>query len=184
MGLVSVEVKTGVRPIGGFDVRRVSLDLGFERDKGIKVVSAAPETAYEVLGEREIQTAESEKRGSSSMDTNEGTIGAKALGYDARVKIIDSETQTTEYAQSVNKSLRDRPTIPRVSCSDVGTNVHWDLYRTPTQRLTGGISFSCDFLAPRSEETVAIDVQLSATISSWGPVSTRCKDTMTLVFQE
>ncbi|MGA1871657.1 MAG: hypothetical protein ACMUJM_24280 [bacterium] len=65
---------------------------------------------------------------------------------------MDSETQQTEYAQSISKVIGDRPTVPRVSCTDVGANVHWDLYETPTQRPIGGLRFLCNLLVPRIEK--------------------------------
>jgi len=184
LGAVCTELKVGIRPTEGFNVQRISLDLDFGRSKGVQILYASPETEYEVIGEREIQSGVTDKTAISSTGKGEAKVGAKAFGYEARVNFVDSETQQTEYVQSASRTLRDRPTIPKVSCTDVGANVHWDLYQTPTQEPTGGLRFLCNLLVPRTERIISVEVILTACLSLWGTVSTRCQKEVTLVFKE
>ena len=184
MQLVAVEARTRIRPKEGFRVQRAAFELQFEAVPPVQVVSARTETEFEVLGDRELTTGASGKRMQSHQKTDEGSIGAKALGYEANLKFIDVSAQSTEYAQSVSATLKDRPTVPRISCDAVGSTAHWDLYSTPNYTPAGGLTFETRILVNRSLRNVAVKSFLAATFISWGLVETRTSKSLDLVFRE
>lgn len=181
---VLIEARVGVRPQEGFEVRRIAFDLDFGGGLDIQVISASPETEFEVLGEREIERGESSKSTSTEGSSDEFTFGSKSKVFGANIKFTDTESYSEEYGQTVNTKFVDKPTFQKVSCTAVGANVHWDINETPSYKPVGGLNFSSTVLVPRTFQKVEVTAKLTVQLKSWGPVEIRASKTLDLVFKE
>lgn len=182
--LVAIEVRSSIRPKEGFHVKRAAVGIELQATPKVQIVSARPETEFEILADREVTSSLGGKVAQSEQLTGEAALGTKVLGYEAKVKFVDGRTHSAEYAQSVSATLKDRPTIPRVVCDSVGSTAHWNLYTTPSYEPSGGLAFEARVLVDRAVKTIDVKSFVTAHFASWGPVEVRTSTVLDLVFRE